>query len=210
MENNKKNEFYVISVEDTQEYGIIKAAIIGRVRWWCSYNETNEVKNRFHDNEWWSGFMNAQEFSEQLGINKRTIEPHITDLVKSGVLIKATFNKKNYDKTGWYRVNPLRKSRSSEYVNSVDPIRKSRSTEYANSVEGVRKSRRPIPVNQPINHITLNQTLNQPVNPGKSEVEVKLEYLNNLIKENKFEKPEDRLYAYKERNKLNRELIKID
>jgi hypothetical protein len=44
----------------------------------------------------------------------------------------------------------------------------------------------------------------------KSEVEVQLDYFNNLIKENKFENSEDRFNAYQERNKLNRILIKID
>ena len=101
-----KNEHYYVSVEDTIKYGIIKAAIIGRVRWWCQYNKDNKVKDRFHNGEWWSGFMKYDEFSSQLGIPIKTIEKHLPNLIKLGILITDKFNKKGFDRTSWYRVNP--------------------------------------------------------------------------------------------------------
>lgn len=100
-----ENEFFVVSVEDTKKYGIIQASIIGRIRMWCEYNEKNKVKDRHHNNEWWSGFMSSKELSEQLGIPIKTIEKNLSVLLKSNVIIKDVFNKKKYDRTGWYRVN---------------------------------------------------------------------------------------------------------
>lgn len=102
-----ENEFFVVSVEDTKKYGIIQASIIGRIRMWCEYNKKNKVKDRFHNNEWWSGFMKADVLSEQLGIPTKTIEKHLALLIKSNVIIKDVFNKKKYDRTSWYRVNPF-------------------------------------------------------------------------------------------------------
>ena len=73
METNK-NEHYYVSVEDTIKYGIVSAAIIGRVKWWCQYNKDNKIKDRFHEEIWWSGFMSSREFSQQLGISSKTID----------------------------------------------------------------------------------------------------------------------------------------
>ena len=37
--------YYMVSVEDTINYGITAAAIIGRVKHWCDYNQKKKVKN---------------------------------------------------------------------------------------------------------------------------------------------------------------------
>ena len=103
---DKKNEFYVVSVEDTIKHGIVSAAIIGRIRHWCEYNKKHKTKNCYHDECWWSGFMSSKEFSVQLGVPSKTIEKHISKLLKEGIIIKGVFNKKGFDRTGWYRVNP--------------------------------------------------------------------------------------------------------
>lgn len=116
----EKNILYVVSVEDTKRYGIIKAAIIGRIRWWCEYNKDKKVKDRFYNNEWWSGFMSSKTFSEQLGMSERTIEKHLAALIKTGIIIKGNFNKKQYDRTSWYRVNPFTPIEYSIYANSVN------------------------------------------------------------------------------------------
>lgn len=105
METNK-NDYIYVSIEDTKKYGIVCAAIIGRVRTWCKHNEEKKVKDRFHDGEWWSGFMNYNEFALQIGISVKTIEKHLPKLIKSEILIKGNFNKRKNDRTGWYRVNP--------------------------------------------------------------------------------------------------------
>jgi len=97
-----KNEFYFISVEDTKKYGIVKAAILGRIKFWCNYNE--EKKVNFIDNYYWSGYISSKNFSEQLGMPQKTIEYNIKSLMNDNIIIKGRFNKLNYDKTSWYRL----------------------------------------------------------------------------------------------------------
>jgi hypothetical protein len=106
-----------VSVEDTKKYGIISAAIIGRIKHWCENNQKKKVKDRYYDEFWWSGFISSKEFSEQLGIPVKTIEKHLSKLIKTNVLIKDNFNKKKYDKTSWYRVNPFTPIEESLYSN---------------------------------------------------------------------------------------------
>lgn len=166
-----KNETYVISVEDTKKYGIIQASIIGRIRFWCNYNEKKKIQDKFHDGEWWSGFMSSYDFEEQLGVCRKTIERNLSVLIKSGILIKGRFNKQKRDRTNWYRVNPFptieephfpleSKSISSDIVNPFPTIE-----EIHFPLDG-----KPLPVNHSVNH-SVNQKLsnisgNPPVNPN--------------------------------------------
>ena len=192
METNK-NEVYVCSVEDTIKYGIICAAIIGRVRMWCEYNETHKLKDRFQNGEWWSGFMSPKEFALQIGISEKTIKNNLLMLVKNNILIKDKFNKKGFDKTNWYRVNTsppevLSKHRSSTIVvpqkcdDSTAEVPSIVPQRYGVSTAEVR----PIPVN-PVSPI--NQSVNHSVNPTvNAGVEVTEENLKKLIQQDNLDK----------------------
>jgi biotin operon repressor len=131
--------FYMVSVEDTIKYGITCAAIISRVKWWCDYNEKKKVKDRYHNNFWWSGFMSSKELSEQLGISRKTIETNLSKLLKNGVLIKGVFNKKGYDRTSWYRVNPFPQIEETISSNQVIPFTQIKEMD-------ILESGKPIPV----------------------------------------------------------------
>ncbi|CAB5214094.1 HTH_ARSR domain containing protein [uncultured Caudovirales phage] len=194
-----KNEFYVVSVEDTINYGIVSAAIIGRVRWWCEYNQKNKVKDRQHNNEWWSGFMSSIVLSEQLGISKKTIETHLSKLLKDGVLIKGVFNKKGYDRTSWYRVNPFPPIKEKVSSNQVIPFTQIKEMD-------IPKSGTPIPVSISVIK-NVKTSVKPPVNP-ELLVEEQIEELNKLISEDKFETDDARGEAYMLRTKLTK-TIKI-
>jgi hypothetical protein len=181
METNK-NEFYVVSVEDTIKYGIIKAAIIGRIRHWCQYNEKNNVQDRHHINFWWSGFMSSKVFAEQLGIKQKTIEDNISILLKNGVIIKGCFNKKNYDRTGWYRINPnppIKETLSPNSGNGFTEIQETLSRNTGNGYTEIQEmdllnNGTPIPVSISVNHSVKNSvstSVNPPVNPSVEELE---------------------------------------
>jgi hypothetical protein len=195
METNK-NEFYSISVADTKKYGIVAAAIIGRVRFWCEYNKKNKIKDRFHDGEWWSGFMNQEAFALQLGIPVKTIEKHLPKLIKNGILIKDNFNKRKYDRTSWYRVNP-----SPQIEGTIPP-------NWGNGnpqIEGMDtpKMGGPIPVNHTYNH-SVNQTGTHTGNQKLTDIELlnqKIEKLTIEINNKKLE-PEYRNKLVEERFNL--------
>lgn len=208
METNK-NEFYFVSVEDTIKYGIIKAAIIGRVRHWCQYNEKNNVQDRHHINFWWSGFMSSQVFSEQLGIKKRTIEENLSDLLKNGVLVKGCFNKRKNDRTGWYRVNPNPPIRELLYGNNVNGYTGKRDTLYGNTVNGntviremdIRGNGTPLPVSITVNQDVRN-SVSTPVNPPVNlSVDNKIKF--KYIKYNKLKGE----YEFESKTKLQKEQL---
>ena len=187
----KKNEYFVVSVDDTKKYGLISASIIGRVRWWCEYNEKNKVKDRHHQDYWWSGFISAREIAEQTGINQRTIETNLTKLLKGGVLIKGIFNKKGFDRTSWYRVNPSTLIEDMMYDNTVDDIHLNSSSIYDNTVDGYTTTNETIPVKHSVNQNvkqTGSHSVNPPVNPVELSVEDK-EVVIPVIRSSKA--PED-------------------
>jgi hypothetical protein len=182
---NSNGEFYVILVEDTKKYGIICASIISRVRWWCEYNQKNKIKDRYHNGQWWSGFMSARSFAEQTGISQRTIEKNLTKLLDNKVLIKDIFNKKGYDRTGWYRVNPNTPIAYNLYPERVDDIPLEGSSKYADSVVPNTLTEETIPVNhsikQDVNH-SVNTTVNTTVNPMLETIDINIKLLkDNLI-----------------------------
>lgn len=100
-----KNEYYTNLVEDTKKYGIIKSTIIGRIKFWSDYNEKKQ--NNFLEGYYWSGYLSARQIGEQTGIPEKTVSKNLKELVDGQIIIKDTFNKKSYDKTGWYRINDV-------------------------------------------------------------------------------------------------------
>jgi DNA-binding transcriptional ArsR family regulator len=177
----KKNEYFVVSVEDTKRYGLISASIIGRLRWWCEYNEKNKVKDRHHQDYWWSGFISARELAEQLGLSESTTEKNLTKLLKTGVLIKGVFNKKGFDRTGWYRVNPSTLTGETIPPNETQHTTLKDKSIPPNRVNGTTSTGGTIPVSPPVKQNvkqTGSHSVNPPVNPS---VELSVEDKQNVI-----------------------------
>lgn len=217
METNK-NEFYVVSVEDTIKYGIIKAAIIGRIRHWCQYNEKNNIQDRHHIDYWWSGFMSSKVLAEQLGMKQKTIEDNLSILLKNGVLIKGCFNKKKYDRTGWYRINPnppIQETLSCNPGNGNTVIQETLPRNTGNGFTEIQemdllKKGKPIPVNLTINQND-KKTVSISVNPPViMSIEEQLEHYEKLISIDNFESDDAKAEAYFYRNKLQKELKQLN
>lgn len=184
-----EDKYFYCSVEDTIKYGIVKAAIIGRIKFWCEYNQKNKVKDRFHNGEWWSGFMTPKVFAEQLGMPESTIKNNLVALTNDGILIKGKFNKKGFDKTNWYRVNnDIQQIQSSDlkdtiivserYNDSIGEIQSIVSERYNHStVEG-----EPIPYNHSVNQ-NVNQSASMSVNPPVNP-DWRIKELMDAIKQN--------------------------
>lgn len=173
------DKHFYCSVEDTKKYGIICAAIIGRVKFWCDYNKKNKVKDRFHDNEWWSGFMSARELSEQTGISQRTIEKNLVKLVESKVIIKGRYNKKGFDRTGWYRVNPSTLIGCTIYPERVDDIPLESISIYPERVDPYTPTEETIPVKHSVKQ-NGKQSGIPPVNPPVNNKILLKQSLNKL------------------------------
>ena len=187
--------YYVVSVEDTIKYGITSAAIIGRIRWWCEYNQNKKIKDRYYVDYWWSGFMSSKELSKQLGISERTIETNLSKLLKDGILIKGVFNKKGYDRTSWYRVNPFPPIKETLSSNQVIPFTQIKEMD-------IPKSGTPIPVSISV----IKDLKTSVIPPVNISIEEQLELIKNEILIDKFESNEARGIAYIEKNKLEKQL----
>lgn len=174
--------YYIVSVDDTINYGIVSAAIIGRIKWWCQYNEENKIKDRYHNGYWWSGFMSSKEFAQQLGISSKTIEKHLSKLLKNDILIKGVFNKKGFDRTGWYRVNPFPPIEETISPNRVDDLPNQSKSISPNRVNGNTPIEETIPVSPVITNVSqsASTSVNPPVNTSVEEILMKK---SNLKKE---------------------------
>jgi len=104
MHNNEK--YYYVTVDDTKKYGVVQAVILGRIRWWCQYNEEQKDEDKFHDGYYWSGWMTGKDFEEQTGIPDKTIYRNLNELIANKIIYRERFNKMKRDKSGWYRINP--------------------------------------------------------------------------------------------------------
>jgi hypothetical protein len=199
----EENKYYVISVEDTKKYGIIQAAIIGRIRFWCEYNQKNKTKDRYHNGYWWSGFISSKEFSEQLGISVRTIEKNLSSLLKDSIILKDVFNKKKYDRTGWYRVNPFTPIEDTIYSNRVN------GNTLIEELE-IPQLGKPIPVIHTINQ-NVNQSASITINQKSLEedieqIEIQLDIIKN---ENNFEINETRGKLVSKKYQLEKQLLTL-
>jgi hypothetical protein len=166
---------YYCSVEHTKQFGIIKAALIGRILFWCDYNKKNKIKDRYYDGYWWSGYMTADEFSEQTGIVKKTIRTNLKQLIDMKILIIGNYNKFKMDKTRWYRVDESFLNRNLEVTKKGTtklPNRELGSDQIGNLE--VTKKGTPIPVSHSVNQ-NVNQTVGQSVNtPVNTSVDKEL------------------------------------
>jgi hypothetical protein len=171
MEKNNE-KYYYLNVEDTIKYGLVSAAIISRVQFWCEYNEKNKIKDRFYDGYWWSGYLTSKHLGEQLGISHKTIENHLAKLKQIGILIKATYNKKGFDRSSWYRVNPFTQNEEMEILKLEESI-------YPNQVNGNTQNEEmdllelgePIPDNPSVNSSVNTKSIKHSENPTLNQIE---------------------------------------
>ena len=165
---DKQNEFYVVSVEDTIKHGIVSAAIIGRIRHWCNQNKKVKKKDCYNIGCWWSGFMSSKEFAKQLGVPSKTIEKHLSKLLKDGIIIKGVFNKKGFDRTGWYRVNPNPPIEECISPNRVDDLPNQSKSISPNRVNAFPPTEETIPVSTSVSK-TISQSVSNSVSNSVSK-----------------------------------------
>lgn len=170
MHNNEK--YYYGSVDDTIKYGVVQAIILGRIRWWCQYNEEQKDKDKFHDGYYWSGWMTGKDFEEQTGIPDSTIYRNLNELIDKKIILRERFNKMKRDKSGWYRINP-----NPQNGNTISQ------NENTNPQNGTSNSQNEntLPVNLPINQ---SENLSENIlhhNTGANTQKKKRKDINNML-----------------------------
>ena len=87
-----------------QRYGVGESILLHNFQYWIRYNRGNE-KN-FHDGNWWT-FNSVKSFSEMFPFwSNDKIRRLIKSLINQNVLLTGNYNKKGYDRTIWYAINP--------------------------------------------------------------------------------------------------------
>jgi hypothetical protein len=164
----EKNKYMKIYVEDTKNYGIIRASLIGVIKGWC---ETNKGKKGYEHNGFtWSGHMTYDDLVEQTGLPYETVKKNIIWLEDNNVIISGKFNKVKFDKTKWYRTNP------SVLSGLFDEVQEEQQSVLSGLLDEVQEDG-PIPTLQPTPQPIIQQTTLQPANPKKNDYNI-LEDLN--------------------------------
>jgi hypothetical protein len=87
-------------------FGVPQAIILQQIRFWMKTYSSADNKRHFHDGRWWVYNTYEQWQKDNFGFwSKRTIQRHINDLEKQGVLLSDEFNKDTGDRTKWYTID---------------------------------------------------------------------------------------------------------
>lgn len=219
------NEFYIISVEDTKKYGIIRAAILGKIKSWCEYNEKKNLKDKYQDGFWWSGYMSIKEFSNQLGLPHRTIEHNLKFLVDNWIIIRGCYNKKGFDRTGWYRPNNNLKDEThvppnrvqaapakgvSNHPNRVQAAPSQGVSNHPNRVDGAPSQGGPIPISQSIYSLKEKTTSHTSIRSNMQNVELILDAIKTNIKNEELQYLTNMLVTGGDLTRKQKEIIDIN
>ena len=170
QQSNEK--YYYGSIDDTMKYGVVQAIILGRIRWWCQYNEEHKDGDKFHDGYYWSGWMTGKDFEEQTGIPDSTIYRNLNELIDKKIIFRERFNKMKRDKSGWYRINTNPQNENTNPQNeNTNPQNENTNSQNENT----------LPVNLPNNQ---SENLSENIlhhNTGANTQKEKRKEINNML-----------------------------
>ncbi len=131
---------YSFDVDIAIEYGVSEAIIISNLQFWIEKNKANG--KHLHNKRTWT-YNSYEAFTKlfpfwSLSQIKRTM----ARLVEKGVLLKANYNKKAYDKTNWYAFKNEELFLSNRQNRTIDETKSS---------DGSNEIVQPIPDSKPIN-----------------------------------------------------------
>ncbi len=84
------------------DYDLDTAVFLDTIAYWLKKNAANKQSHNFHEGRYWT--YNSLDAYTKLfpGWSKDTIRRVIRNCVKNDLLIVGNFNRKGYDRTGWY------------------------------------------------------------------------------------------------------------
>ena len=83
--------------------GLAEAIILQQIHYWLEINRREE--RNFRDGYTWT-YNSVAEWQKQFPFyTTKTIQRTITKLENQGILISKLYNKENFDRTKWYRID---------------------------------------------------------------------------------------------------------
>ncbi len=128
---------HCFNVKVATDYGVDEAVMLNNLYHWMRKNRANN--KHLHDDKYWT-YNSQQAFAELFPYWSRyKIQRILAYLEREGLILKAHYNKKNYDRTTWYTLTEkaLCYYEQSNVQNCT--------MDGANSHNGLCKSEQPIP-----------------------------------------------------------------
>lgn len=86
-------------------YDLDTAVFLDTIAYWIKKNAANKQQRNFHEGRYWT-YNSLDAYTVMFpGWSKDTIRRIIKNCVKNGLLLVGNFNKKSYDRTGWYSLS---------------------------------------------------------------------------------------------------------
>lgn len=87
------------------DYDLDIAVFLDTIAYWLKKNAANKQPRNFHEGRYWT-YNSLDAYTVMFpGWSKQNIRTIIKNCVKNGLLLIGNFNKKGYDRTGWYSLS---------------------------------------------------------------------------------------------------------
>lgn len=118
--------------------GVNAATIYQNIVFWIEKNQANG--KHFYDGHNWT-YNSTKAFCDLFPyLTASQIKTAVNKLIEHGLIVKGDYNKANFDKTNWYRLDINRQS-----IGEKSPM------EWSEIANGLAKNRQPIPDSKPDN-----------------------------------------------------------
>lgn len=86
-------------------YDLETAVFLDTIAYWVKRNAANKQMHNFHEGRYWT-YNSLDAYTKMFpGWSIQNIRTIIKNCVKNGLLLVGNFNKKSYDRTGWYSLS---------------------------------------------------------------------------------------------------------
>lgn len=158
-------------IEFAKEHGLSAAILYRNFQWWIAKNKANGHNSR--DGRTWT-YNSMRALADLFPyMSVWDVRKALETLIKSGVLIKANYNAREYDRTAWYAFEDEKIALKGlpDHLWDSHRARKSHT--------GARKSHTPIPIPIPIN----KPDITKPIEKSSQEI---LELDLNIAEQKRF------------------------
>jgi Fe2+ or Zn2+ uptake regulation protein len=86
--------------------GVTEAVVLQQIHYWIQINQ--KTNQNFHNGEYWT-YNSYENWQKQFPFwSVTTIRRALVALEKHGLVVVGNFNRKNFDRTRWYRIDHKR------------------------------------------------------------------------------------------------------
>lgn len=103
MNDFNKRKCLKINIDLAEQIRLKESILVQHINYWCKRN-TQQKKN-YRDSYYWMYNTLDSFLIILIFYQKNTLIRCLNRLCEEGIVVKNKYNKKNYDRTNWYRIN---------------------------------------------------------------------------------------------------------